>query len=687
MVNPSTLNLNATSPLSAGNRASITSPGSGGGVQQNPNFATSSTDLTGAGALLGGLLPLLMQAKGSGNASNQSAQQQQQNKEDQAKKDALSKALNALKLKPVTTPGAKEIGGGGTGTVGGLKFPPGTTQANIDAQAPGYLIAGIDMSTGEIIAQPDLMVGGGTLTGTGSIIDKIEPTGSYTTGPMGNIYDPKGDLYAIKSAGKYLIDNKNGTYTDSSTNKTVTANEAFSYTGGGWDPSSYDVGSSVSSGGGWSPTSDIPSIHKSLNVGSGSGGWSPESTYSPIDTTGYPNFSVGSSSPMTIPAINVSAPAISGAESFISKLGGGNNYYYPSSSSSSFNFSPSNWDIGGTLSNLVSAFNPFNWFGAQGGLASMSTPTMKNGGTVQHFAEGDAVTTNSTTPPATNTPAASTELTDWLTKIFGGINVGNVALGGGLGALLGSAFGPSTSTVNTGVDMSKVGNIAPRTTSFGMGPSNYVPYGMYGVPPQQAGNEYNNLLSNLGASGYTQPVTTPTPTQPTAANPFMSPYPVMTAPPSPPPAQNPFTIKSTGGLGGVVVPNQTNAPNNSFYTYGNQIDPSTILNTGASPMKDGGLSHEEGGALPAQHRIDLRQGSYVEGPGDGQSDDIPAMLADGEYVIDAETVAQLGNGSNKAGAKVLDNFRENIRAHKRGAPLNKIPPKSKSPLAYLKGAK
>jgi hypothetical protein len=158
----------------------------------------------------------------------------------------------------------------------------------------------------------------------------------------------------------------------------------------------------------------------------------------------------------------------------------------------------------------------------------------------------------------------------------------------------------------------------------------------------------------------------------------------MTAPPSPPPYQNPFTIKSTTGLSGVVVPNQTNAPNNSFYTYGNQIDPSTILNTGASPMKNGGLSHEEGGALPAQHRIDFRQGSYVEGPGDGQSDDIPAMLADGEYVFDADVVAALGNGSNEAGAEILDKMREAIRKHKRSAHPGKIPPKAKSPLEYLK---
>ena len=88
-----------------------------------------------------------------------------------------------------------------------------------------------------------------------------------------------------------------------------------------------------------------------------------------------------------------------------------------------------------------------------------------------------------------------------------------------------------------------------------------------------------------------------------------------------------------------------------------------------------------------QGRGDYRTGAYVEGAGDGQSDDIPAMLADGEYVIDAETVAQLGNGSNKAGAKVLDEFRKNIRAHKRSAPHDKIPPKAKSALAYLKGAK
>ena len=54
----------------------------------------------------------------------------------------------------------------------------------------------------------------------------------------------------------------------------------------------------------------------------------------------------------------------------------------------------------------------------------------------------------------------------------------------------------------------------------------------------------------------------------------------------------------------------------------------------------------------------------VKGPGTGRSDEIPAMLSDGEYVIDAETVALLGDGSSKAGAKKLDDLRVKIRKHK-----------------------
>jgi hypothetical protein len=56
------------------------------------------------------------------------------------------------------------------------------------------------------------------------------------------------------------------------------------------------------------------------------------------------------------------------------------------------------------------------------------------------------------------------------------------------------------------------------------------------------------------------------------------------------------------------------------------------------------------------------QGSrHVKGPGDGTSDDIPARLSSGEYVIDAGSVSMLGNGDNDAGAARLDELRKNLR--------------------------
>ena len=78
----------------------------------------------------------------------------------------------------------------------------------------------------------------------------------------------------------------------------------------------------------------------------------------------------------------------------------------------------------------------------------------------------------------------------------------------------------------------------------------------------------------------------------------------------------------------------------------------------------------------------------VRGPGDGRSDDIPANLSDGEYVIDAETVALLGDGSSKAGADKLDRFRVNVRKHKgKSLAAGRFSVAAKQPEVYLKGRK
>ena len=115
------------------------------------------------------------------------------------------------------------------------------------------------------------------------------------------------------------------------------------------------------------------------------------------------------------------------------------------------------------------------------------------------------------------------------------------------------------------------------------------------------------------------------------------------------------------------------------------------LGLGERKAKSGGLMTPlmaKGGNPPAVHyagkpRIDFRKGAHVAGPGDGQSDDIPAMLADGEFVFPADVVAALGNGSTKAGSDKLYEMMHEIRRRYRSAKPKDLPPPAKSPLEYL----
>jgi hypothetical protein len=64
----------------------------------------------------------------------------------------------------------------------------------------------------------------------------------------------------------------------------------------------------------------------------------------------------------------------------------------------------------------------------------------------------------------------------------------------------------------------------------------------------------------------------------------------------------------------------------------------------------------------------------LKGPGDGMSDNIPAVigrrqparLADGEFVVPADVVSHLGNGSTDAGAKKLHSMMDNVRKARTG---------------------
>jgi hypothetical protein len=94
--------------------------------------------------------------------------------------------------------------------------------------------------------------------------------------------------------------------------------------------------------------------------------------------------------------------------------------------------------------------------------------------------------------------------------------------------------------------------------------------------------------------------------------------------------------------------------------------PETIVAAGGGMMKSGGISdlggYSDGGRL-------------LRGPGDGVSDSIPASinnkqparLADGEFVIPARIVSELGNGSTEAGARKLYAMMDRIQKSRRKA--------------------
>jgi hypothetical protein len=112
------------------------------------------------------------------------------------------------------------------------------------------------------------------------------------------------------------------------------------------------------------------------------------------------------------------------------------------------------------------------------------------------------------------------------------------------------------------------------------------------------------------------------------------------------------------------MPQRPRDPKMAYYQYGNPP---------ARGMAMGGLNQV--------HSMKIGGGA------DGRSDDVNAVLSDGEYVMDAETVAMLGNGSSKAGAAQLDQMRANLRKQKGQAlARGEISPDARSPLSYLKGA-
>jgi hypothetical protein len=138
--------------------------------------------------------------------------------------------------------------------------------------------------------------------------------------------------------------------------------------------------------------------------------------------------------------------------------------------------------------------------------------------------------------------------------------------------------------------------------------------------------------------------------------------------------QNPVQVGGAsgvlGGIGSVSAPGlpgeeEYDGPLSKF-----RYDPRRY-----KPMAGGGLAD----SMPAM-RMGGHLGSYsdggrlLKGPGDGMSDDIPAKigkrqparLADGEFVVPADVVSGIGNGSTDAGAKKLYAMMSKVRKARTG---------------------
>jgi hypothetical protein len=359
--------------------------------------------------------------------------------------------------------------------------------------------------------------------------------------------------------------------------------------------------------------------------------------------------------------------------------------------------------------NIMNEGSSSYWGGKDGGMA---TPLMKEGGMVPNFSNGGTSQALTGIEQILNAPASKGAL-----------------IGALMTHLMNAQAQSQAANAYRGIDMSKVGVIPPRTTQIG--PARFAPYRQYASMPEIPQSISSPI--NIGALRASQaPMTSFAPTT-DMVNPLQRASSVRGGLPMggslfggginpnfqapagvdfnkiregmrsiqpgiedddfvsrTPPSNMPMDQRLQSMFGTMGRPMADGGA--AYYTYGQHVDPMDYLNNqrNENGMAYGGLAHgglhephHADNAPVVQGRKDYRAGSAVTGPGDGQSDDIPAMLADGEYVFDADTVAQLGNGSTKAGSKILDQFREELRAHKRSAPVNKIPPPSKSPLAYL----
>jgi hypothetical protein len=191
--------------------------------------------------------------------------------------------------------------------------------------------------------------------------------------------------------------------------------------------------------------------------------------------------------------------------------------------------------------------------------------------------------------------------------------------------------------------------------------------GSVGSTPGGSPSGFSPLMQTM-LQGYQQSQAQRSPFAPAQPNPAAP-----GAPGAAPMAPKPFTLPGGGAGGPSMVPQRPIQP--GLMQRPQAVPPTPAVPTGAPivPFMNPGNASSYAGGGP------------ISGPGGGHDDLIDAKLSDGEFVIPADVVSHLGDGSNKTGAEKLDGMLTAVRAHK--ATGTKFPPKAKGALDYVKGGK
>jgi hypothetical protein len=78
------------------------------------------------------------------------------------------------------------------------------------------------------------------------------------------------------------------------------------------------------------------------------------------------------------------------------------------------------------------------------------------------------------------------------------------------------------------------------------------------------------------------------------------------------------------------------------------------------PQSEMGVEEQGDLGLGMQSGGDYTRGAHVMGPGTGTSDSVNAKLSDGEFVVTANAVKNLGGGDRHAGARKMYNMMNSL---------------------------